>query len=70
MPDGWRFWQDWQQAIAPDNRVEIDALSADQGRHLGYVRAIAVRGTDRDPDPPIGSIPVEYKEQPLFRTTG
>jgi SAM-dependent methyltransferase len=67
MPDGWRFWRDWQQAVAPDNRVEIDALSADRGRHLGYVRAVAVRSTDTDPDAPISSIPVEYSKQPLWR---
>jgi SAM-dependent methyltransferase len=69
MPDGWRFWRDWQQAVAPDNRVEIDALSADRGRHLGYVRAVAVRSTDKDPDAPISSIPVEYSKQPLRRNS-
>ncbi|WP_368965307.1 cyclopropane-fatty-acyl-phospholipid synthase family protein [Parafrankia sp. FMc2] len=67
LPDGWRLWLDWQHAVAPDNSVEIDALTADQGRHLGYVRAIARRHTDRTPDEPITSIPVDYSRQPLYR---
>jgi SAM-dependent methyltransferase len=67
MPDGWRLWKDWQHAVSPGNRAEIDALSTDQGRHLGYVRAIAVRSSDREPDPPIGPISVDYTKQPLYR---
>jgi cyclopropane fatty-acyl-phospholipid synthase-like methyltransferase len=39
LPDGWRLWQRWHQAIAPENMVEIEALQADGGRYLGYVRA-------------------------------
>ncbi|EFC78911.1 hypothetical protein FrEUN1fDRAFT_7966, partial [Parafrankia sp. EUN1f] len=41
MPDGWLRWLDWHRTVNPDNTVEIDALTADQGRHLGYVRAVA-----------------------------
>ncbi len=26
MPDGWRFWLDWQRAVAPDNTAEIAAV--------------------------------------------
>ena len=33
MPDGWRAWLDWQQAVAPDNSVEIRALEADRGQY-------------------------------------
>ncbi len=69
LPDGWKLWWQWQQAIAPENQVEIDALSADQGRHLGYVRAVAVRSAETDPDAPISSIPVEYSKWPLWRNS-
>ena len=67
LPEGWRFWLDWQRTVAPDNQIEIDALSADQGGTLGYVRAIARRRTDREPDDPIATVPVEYIRQPLYR---
>ncbi len=46
---------------APDNQVEIDALRADAGRHLGYVRAVA----RLRPDEPIVSIPVEHTSVPI-----
>ncbi|MGH3876947.1 MAG: SAM-dependent methyltransferase [Actinophytocola sp.] len=68
LPEGWRFWLDWQRTVAPDNQVEIDALSADQGGTLGYVRTIARRRTDREPDDPIATIPAEYIRQPLYRS--
>lgn len=67
MPDGWRLWLEWQHAVAPDNEVEIAALTADQGRYLGYVRAIARRRADVTPDEPITSVPVDYTPQPLYR---
>ncbi len=66
MPDGWRYWRDWQHAASPDNGVEIEALTADQGRYLGYVRAVA-RRDDRALDEPIVSVPVSYTERPVFR---
>jgi SAM-dependent methyltransferase len=68
MPDGWRHWLDWQHTVAPDNQTEIDALTADHGRYVGYVRAIAHRRPDRHPDDPIRSVPVAYTKQPLYRT--
>ena len=64
MPEGWRRWREWQQALGPDDTLEIDVVSADQGRHLGYVRAVARRRPDQPPDEPIVSIPVEYRKQP------
>jgi SAM-dependent methyltransferase len=67
MPDGWRYWLDWQHAVAPDNRVEIEAISADGGRYLGYVRAVAHRRSDRDPDEPITTVPVAYTQRPVYR---
>jgi len=67
MPDGWRAWLDWQQAIAPDNNVEIAALSADRGEFLGYVRAVARRPADVVLEEPITSIPVTYAAAPVLR---
>jgi hypothetical protein len=40
--DGWQRWP----KIAPlcsDNRVEIDAVEADRGRYLDYLRVVARR---------------------------
>jgi ubiquinone/menaquinone biosynthesis C-methylase UbiE len=68
MPDGWQRWLDWQRAAAPDNHPEIEAVTADAGRHLGYVRAIAHRRADVTPDEPIISIPAKYTRHPVFRT--
>jgi hypothetical protein len=67
IPEGWRLWLDWQQATCPDNRTEIDALTADHGRHLGYVRALARRRADVKLDEPITSLPVEYAAKPVLR---
>ena len=67
MPEGWKLWLDWQQATCPDNQVEIDALTADHGRHLGYVRALARRRADVKLDEPIASLAVEYTAKPLLR---
>jgi SAM-dependent methyltransferase len=67
MPDGWRRWLDWQRLVAPDNGVEIDALTADAGRTLGYVRAIARR--TGEPDEPISTVPASYAAHPLLRAT-
>jgi hypothetical protein len=43
LPEGWRLWLEWQRQIAPDNTVELAAIEADAGRHLGYVRAVGRR---------------------------
>ncbi|MFC9975757.1 SAM-dependent methyltransferase [Spirillospora sp. NPDC127200] len=67
MTDGWQHWLEWQRTVSPDNQVEIDALAADQGRHLGYVRAVARRRSDVVLDEPITSVPVTYAEHPLHR---
>jgi cyclopropane fatty-acyl-phospholipid synthase-like methyltransferase len=67
MPDGWRYWLEWQHAVSPDNVVEIRALEADAGRWLGYVRAVARRRADTKLDEPIVSVPTEYTQHPLLR---
>ncbi len=67
MPDGWRLWMDWQNAIAPDNQVEIEALQADQGQNLGYIRVLARRRDDLNLEDPLVSIPSQYTKKPLLR---
>ena len=66
MPDGWQLWREWQRIVAPDNAVEIETITADAGRHLGYVRAVARRRSDVEPDPPITTVPVSYRRHPVF----
>lgn len=67
MPDGWQRWLDWHRVIAPNNAVEIQALEADQGNYLGYVRAVGRRQTDVTLDEPYVSSPIQYTKQPLLR---
>jgi len=67
MADGWQRWLDWHRVIAPDNQEEIQALEADRGSYLGYVRMVGRRRPDvRLPDP-IVALPVEYTKTPLLR---
>lgn len=70
MPDGWRFWLDWQHAVAPENGVEIAALEADAGRFLGYIRAVGSRRPEARLEEPIVSIPPRYAKWPLLRDAG
>jgi SAM-dependent methyltransferase len=67
MPDGWRVWRDWQRTHHPGNRLEIEALEADLGRHLGYVRAVGTKRPGVTLDEPLVSIHAEYIKQPLLR---
>ena len=67
MPDGHEVWLAWQGAASPDNDVEIAAVTADAGRYLGYVRAVARRREDVTPDEPIGSLHFPYTPAPLLR---
>jgi ubiquinone/menaquinone biosynthesis C-methylase UbiE len=67
MSDGWQRWLDWHRAIAPDNAVEIRTLEADEGRYLGYVRAVGRRRADLTLPEPVDSIPATYTTQPLLR---
>jgi hypothetical protein len=69
LRDGWQLWKRWQQAVSPDNVVEIEALEADRGEYLGYVRAVG-RRSDVDLEEPIISIPTSYTRQPLLRSQG
>jgi cyclopropane fatty-acyl-phospholipid synthase-like methyltransferase len=73
MPEGWRFWLDWQRAVAADNATEIQAVEADGGRYLGYVRLVGRRrgGVKLEeycwPDT-LRSFPPQYTKKPLLRS--
>jgi SAM-dependent methyltransferase len=67
MPDGWQRWLDWQRVVCPGNTTEIQALEADAGRYLGYVRAVGRRQPGVTLDEPIVSIPSRYEKKPLLR---
>ncbi len=78
LPDGWRFWLDWQTAmravlgasdLAPDNAAEIQALEADRGSYLGYVRVVGRRRAEARLDEPIVSVPTQYTKKPLLRSS-
>ncbi len=68
MRDGWRVWLDWHRIIAPQNHSEIEALEADAGGYMGYVRTVAERRRDLDLSDRLENIPVAYHKQPLLRT--
>jgi cyclopropane fatty-acyl-phospholipid synthase-like methyltransferase len=67
LADGWRLWRDWLQVIAPENTTEIQALEADSGSHLGYVRAVGRRRVEAQLTEPIISVPTAYMKKPLLR---
>jgi SAM-dependent methyltransferase len=73
LPDGWRCWLDWQRSVAPDNATEIQAVEADEGRYLGYVRLVGRRRGQVKleeycwPDP-LRSFPPQYTKEPLLRS--
>lgn len=68
LPDGWRYWRDWLQLVAPANAMEIAALAADAGRNLTYVRAVGRRSADAQLFDPFLNVPGEYTRHPLRRT--
>jgi SAM-dependent methyltransferase len=67
LPDGWRLWVDWLRLIAPENVTEIQALEADSGGYLGYVRTVGHRRADAPLSEPIVSVPTQYAKKPLLR---
>jgi SAM-dependent methyltransferase len=54
MPDGWRHWRDFERALEQAGKLtfpsDADALDADQGRTVGFVRATARRTLAEAPD--------------------
>jgi len=67
MPDGWQRWLEWHRVIAPDNELEISALEADRGHHLGYVRLVGRRRGETELADHIASVPSRYAKMPLLR---
>jgi cyclopropane fatty-acyl-phospholipid synthase-like methyltransferase len=66
MEEGWEAWLEWQRTHYPDNLTEINALEADRGKYLGYVRVVASLRSDVRLDEPMVSIPAEYIRKPLL----
>lgn len=66
MPEGWRRWLDWIHAVAPANTAEMQALEADRGEYLGYIRLIGTRTPNAQLSEPILSVPSNYVEHPLL----
>lgn len=67
MPDGCKFWVQWQNVVAPENFTEIRAIEADAGELMGYIRAVARRRHDAKLDEIIQSVPTTYTAQSLLR---
>jgi cyclopropane fatty-acyl-phospholipid synthase-like methyltransferase len=67
LPDGWRYWLAWQRTVSPNNSTEIQAVEADGGRWLGYVRTVGRRRPEVTLEEPIISVPSTYARQPLLR---
>ncbi len=67
MTEGWKLWLDWHRVIAPENHVELQAVSADEGRTIGYVRVVARRGSRVTLDEPIEKVSTKYVRKPLLR---
>lgn len=45
MPNATEIWTHWQRQNTSDNTAEIDAVEADAGRYLTYIRMTARRNT-------------------------
>jgi len=67
LADGWRYWLEWLKLIAPDNATELQAVEADPGRTLGYVRAVARRRPGMTLTEPIASVATQYVKTGLLR---
>ncbi len=67
MPDGWQVWLDWHTTAFPENHAEINALEADRGRSLGFVRLVGRRRGDVKLEVPAVSVLTQYTSKPLLR---
>jgi hypothetical protein len=67
LPEGWQRWLQWQRVICPENAVELTAIEADQGRNVGYARAIGRRRALEVCDITDHVIPANYVKAPLRR---
>jgi hypothetical protein len=68
MPEGWQRWLDWHRVIAPDNESEINALQADRGDYLGYVRLVGRRRGETELADHVRSVSTQYTKKPLLRS--
>jgi len=68
MPDGWQLWLDWHKVVAPGNQSEIEALEADQGKYLGYVRLVGRRQGSVKLADQIETVTTRYTKMPLLRS--
>jgi SAM-dependent methyltransferase len=68
MPDGWQLWLDWHKVVAPNNQSEIEALEADQGKYLGYVRLVGRRQGSVQLADHIETVATQYTKMPLLRS--
>ena len=57
-----------EQAHSPRQGSGDQALEADRGEYLGYVRLVGRRRTDAILPDQILSVPTEYIKKPLLRT--
>jgi SAM-dependent methyltransferase len=67
LPDGWQLWLDWHRFVAPNNTVEIQAVEADRGEYLGYVRLVGRRRGQVELGEHITSLPAQYTKKPLLK---
>jgi cyclopropane fatty-acyl-phospholipid synthase-like methyltransferase len=67
MANGWQVWLDWHKVIAPNNESEINALEADRGKYLGYIRVVGRRRGEAKLTDPVVSVPTQYERKPLLR---
>jgi SAM-dependent methyltransferase len=67
LPDGWRLWVDWLRLVGPENVTELQALDADAGRYLGYVRVVGRRRPGTRLPEHVVSVPTQYARKPLLR---
>lgn len=72
MPEGWKLWLEWHRAASPDNAVEREAIEADHGRTLGYIRVSGRRNgqvklEDYCWPATMSPIPTQYLRKPVLR---
>jgi SAM-dependent methyltransferase len=73
MPEGWQLWRDWHRVLFPEGSTEIEAVEADRGNYLGYIRMVGRRRPDVKleeycwPDT-LRSFPLDYEPKPLLRS--
>jgi hypothetical protein len=57
---------EWQRTVCPENLTEINAVEADRGRNIAYVRIVGRRRADVPLEAPIVSVSTQYVKKPLL----